>query len=150
LQVYGLLARGLGGPAQHAAPPRDHTPLTRRCSSRVLLRWVQIALKPASKALGLLDFMGSSYATRVLSSSADQIAHSNVCKSRPACAGSILASIIWALALRITCLDRATPLIKLTAFWRSFCLGGHYLARRRAAFDQTTAGSGNHRAFSRT
>jgi hypothetical protein len=29
-------------------------------------------------------------------------------------------------------------------------LGGHYLARRRAAFDQTTAGSGNHRAFSRT
>jgi hypothetical protein len=33
--------------------------------------------------------------------------------------------------------------IKLIAFWRSFCLGGHFL--RCAA-----AGSGNHRAFSRT
>src|SRR5258708_13201302 len=40
--------------------------------------------------------MGSSYATRVLSSRL-QIAHSNVCKSTPARTGSILASIIGAL-----------------------------------------------------
>jgi len=43
-----------------------------------------------------LDFMGSSYAARVLSTWL-QMAHSNVCRSTPARAGSILASIIAAL-----------------------------------------------------
>jgi hypothetical protein len=59
---------------------------------RALLRWVQIALKPASKTLGFHGvFIRGEGLKYVIADS------SNVCQSMPARAGSILASIIGAL-----------------------------------------------------
>jgi hypothetical protein len=72
-------------------PSSSHGEVAIHCR-RALIRRVQIALKPASKTLGLhrvfVRGKGLEYAIA--------IAHSDVCKSTPARAGSILASIIGA------------------------------------------------------